>query len=84
MLARLVHLSDSRLRHVFSTEVGLSPTKYLKLLRLKKARELLKASFLEIKEIATATGFGDVSHFVRDYKAIYGETPSRSRHRDAE
>jgi transcriptional regulator GlxA family with amidase domain len=53
----------------------------VKLLRLEKAKYLIENSFLEVKEIAAAVGIGDVSHFVRDYKCFYGETPSQTRTR---
>jgi AraC family transcriptional regulator of arabinose operon len=81
-LAKSVHLSSSRLRHLFKSELGLTITRYRKLLRLEKARDLLRTSFLEVKEIAGIVGFGDVSHFVRDYKMTYGETPTETRLRD--
>lgn len=80
-LARSVHLSPSRLRYVFKQEVGVTPAKFLKLLRFEKARQLLQTSFLEVKEVAAMVGLADVSHFVRDYKSLYGETPSETRYR---
>jgi transcriptional regulator GlxA family with amidase domain len=78
-LAKAVHMSRSRLRHLFRTEVGVPLGKYLKLLRLGRARDLLSGSFLEVKEVAAIVGIIDVSHFVRDYKAVYAETPSQTR-----
>jgi transcriptional regulator GlxA family with amidase domain len=44
-----------------------------------RAKALLEASFLEVKEVAAAVGFSDVSHFVRDYKLAHGERPSETR-----
>jgi len=74
-----VHLSASRLRHIFKSQVGTTVPKYLKLLRLRRANDLLQTTFLEVKEIATCVGINDVSHFVRDYKTVYRETPSKTR-----
>jgi len=82
-LAREVHISSSRLRHLFKTEVGVTLSRYVKMMRLQRARILLQDSFLEVKEIVAAVGLKDVSHFVRDYKTIYGETPMRSRFRES-
>jgi transcriptional regulator GlxA family with amidase domain len=45
---------------------------------------LLKSSFLTIKEVAVRVGVNDVSHFVRDYKALFGQTPSEARRRSQE
>lgn len=74
-----LNLSSSRFRHLFRQELGLSPKHYLKLKRLIRARKLLETSFLRIKEVAASVGSNDVSHFVRDYKAFYGQTPSQTR-----
>lgn len=83
-LARSVHMSPSHLRHMFRHEIGITPARFLKLLRLQRASELVQSTFLEVKEVATAAGFGDLSHFLRDYKAVYEETPSETRlHRKA-
>jgi AraC-like DNA-binding protein len=34
---------------------------------------------LTIKEVAVRVGVNDISHFVRDYKALFGQTPSEAR-----
>jgi transcriptional regulator GlxA family with amidase domain len=78
-VATELNLSVSRFRHLFKQELKVSPTHYLKLARLEHARNLIASSFLRIKEVAALVGSNDVSHFVRDYKAQYGHTPSESR-----
>lgn len=78
-VAATLNLSTSWLRHLFKAQLGLSPSQYVKLLRLERAKILLESSFLTVKEITARVGASDVSHFVRDYKAVYGETPSNSR-----
>jgi len=78
-IACILNLSESRFRHLFKQELGVSPTHYLKIVRLGQARELLTNSFLTIKEVAARVGVNDVSHFVRDYKALFGQTPSDAR-----
>ena len=42
---------------------------------MERAKELLETSFLSVKEIAHRVGLNDESHFVRDFKMIYGLTP---------
>jgi AraC family transcriptional regulator, arabinose operon regulatory protein len=78
-LAKTVHLSTSRLRHLFGKQIGIPIGRYIKLLQLQKARELLENSFLEVKEVAARVGVNDLSHFIRDYKKVYRETPSWTR-----
>jgi len=78
-IAARLHISSSYLRHLFKNEVGMAPTHYIKVLRLSKAKELLENTFLSVKEVMAEVGFSDLSHFVRDYKQQYGETPSQTR-----
>jgi AraC-like DNA-binding protein len=49
---------------------------------MKKAAELLLTSFLTVKEISFASGTKDGSHFVRDFKKMYGLTPTEFRARN--
>jgi hypothetical protein len=50
--------------------------RYLRLLRMERAKDLLESSFLSVKEIGFRVGLTDESHFVRDFKATYGLSPS--------
>ncbi len=66
----------------FKAETGATPARYYKLLRLEKARQMLKSELelaLCVKEIAAQTGFRDVSHFVRDFAKHFGLSPKRYR-----
>lgn len=78
-LAHSVNLSVWRLCHLFRSDVGMSPIKYLKILRMEKAKHLLETSFLSVKEITYQVGINDESHFVRDFKKAYGEAPTHYR-----
>ena len=78
-VAQSFNLSASRLRHMFTDAMGISPTRYLKTLRMRRAKELLETTFLNIKQIRLQVGIGDESHFVRDFKKMYGRSPSRHR-----
>ena len=62
-LARSVNISPSRLHQLFKDETGLPPAKYLHLLRMERARELLENSYLSVKEVMACVGFNDASHF---------------------
>jgi transcriptional regulator GlxA family with amidase domain len=78
-IASQLNLSASRFRHLFKKELGISPILYLRATRMKQARTLLEGSFLRVKEVAAHVGINDLSHFVRDYKAFHGQTPSQTR-----
>ena len=74
--AQSVNLSVWRLCHIFKSDVGMPPIKYLRLLRMETAKGLLESSFLSVKEIAYQVGLNDESHFVRDFKSTYGYSPA--------
>ena len=78
-LSASVNLSPSRLHQLFKDETGLSPGKYLRLLRMQKAKLLLESTFLSVKQIMRRVGLTDESHFVRNFKKAYGFTPARYR-----
>lgn len=78
-LANSVQLSTSRLRHLFKKEIGIKPGLYLKQARLRMAERLLRTTFMSIKEIINETGLPGTSHFVRDFRQVYGLSPSDYR-----
>lgn len=78
-MARFVNLSVSRFSHVFKSDIGVAPAKYLKTLRMGKGREFLEITFLSVKEIIIRIGLKDESHFVQDFKRTYGLTPTQYR-----
>lgn len=78
-VAEHLRISNSHLRQLFKKHLGISPGRYLKLVRLQSARLLINETYLSIKEVVGQVGYGDVSHFVRDFKVQYGMTPSQVR-----
>lgn len=78
-LAEAVRLSPSRLRRLFVTHTGLTLSRYIKRAKLRRADDLVRTTFLSVKEIAAAVGIHDESHFLRDFKAVYGATPTERR-----
>jgi AraC-like DNA-binding protein len=78
-MAQSVHLSVPHLSYLFKTEAGTSPGHYFKLIRMEYSATLLATTFFSIKEVMLRVGFSDQSHFVRDFKKIYGMTPTEFR-----
>ena len=78
-MAESVNLSPPYFCYLFKSITGVPPAKYLKSLRLQQAATLLTTTFLSVKEIVRRVGCSDDSHFVRDFKRIYGMTPSAYR-----
>lgn len=78
-LAESINLSPWYLCHLFKAETGISPLHYLKTLRLKKAKELMETTFLNVKQIMHSVGVKDKCNFARDFKKMYGVPPTRFR-----
>lgn len=73
-LADFVGLSPYYLVRAFHKYVGVPPHAYQMILRVHKARILLKSG-MPISEVACRTGFYDQSHLTRSFKATFGVTP---------
>src|SRR5690242_10328892 len=78
-MAESVNLSPPYFCYLFKSVTGVPPARYLKTLRMEQAATLLTTTFLSVKEIVRRVGCTDESHFVRDFKRIYGVTPSEYR-----
>ena len=77
ILKSKVHLSESRLSHLFKEEMGLSIKKYLVWSRLKKAFELVINRKLNMYEAALQVGFYDQAHLSKAFKQMLGLNPSK-------
>ena len=75
----MFHVSKDYLCRRFRAEYGTSMISYLTQIRLKKAKEFLASSDMQIQEIADRTGFFDVKYFSTLFKKVNGITPSRFR-----
>ena len=79
-IARHVGIGGDRLEHLFRRDTGHAPMRALRIVRMRAADRLLADGRLTVKEVGAATGFRDVSHFVRDFSAHYGLSPDERRH----
>ena len=79
--AQFVNISPSRLHQLFKDETGAPPARYLRRLRMERAKNLLETSYLSVKEVMARVGLADESHFVRDFKRSCGCSPAKYRER---
>jgi len=80
-MAEHVHLSVSQLQREFSHNFGITPSRYLREVRVGMVRHLLESSDLTLTQIVGECGFYDQSHLTRHFKASTGLTPSKYRQR---
>ena len=80
-LAKVAHLSRSRLTHLFSEHLGASPQRFVERERMARAAQLLDFSDLSIGEIARAVGWDDPLYFSQRFRAFHRMSPTSYRRR---
>ena len=72
-----IGLSQKRFIERFATEVGVTPKRYCRLLRFQRAlRQAHAARPLSWTEVALSSGYYDQAHFIHDFQAFSGLTPT--------
>ena len=78
-LAGRVGLSVRHLERRFAAELGTTPARYYRRLRMMRAHRLLQQTDLPVGEVAVASGFQSLEHFSRVYRRYFGCAPSSDR-----
>jgi AraC-like DNA-binding protein len=76
-IARELGMSVSSFHHHFKTVTAMSPLQFQKQLRLQEARRLMLGEDLDAASAGYRVGYGDASHFTREYKRLFGAPPAR-------
>lgn len=79
-IAAAAAISVSEALRCFKSTLEISPVQYVKKYRLEKALALLDTD-LTISEIGGRCGFEDMSYFGKEFKKLYGASPSEWRKR---
>lgn len=84
-LCQGLNKSQRSIYRLFQECVGLPPMEYLKILRLHGVRRALKSAdsrTSKVTDIALDWGFWHMGQFSRDYRNMFGESPSNVLKRD--
>src|SRR5215203_4044594 len=76
-LARELGMSVSGFHHHFKAVTAMSPLQFQKQLRLQEARRLMLGEDFDAASAGYRVGYGDASHFTREYKRLFGAPPAR-------
>src|SRR3989344_3072590 len=76
-LAADMHISRSQLHRKLQTLTGFSTTNFIKMVRLEKAKDMLKTGWENVTEVAYACGFNSQSYFTKSFTEYFGESPSK-------
>src|SRR5829696_831284 len=76
-IARESGMSASAFHDHFKAVAGMSPLQFQKRVRLQEARRLMLGEGLDATSAGRRVGYGDPSHFTREYKRLFGAPPVR-------
>jgi signal transduction histidine kinase/DNA-binding response OmpR family regulator len=76
VLRKELGLSRVQLSRKVNALVGIPVNDYIRLLRLKKAAQLLDKKWGSVSDVAYEVGFTNLSYFSKCFKEQYGKTPS--------
>ncbi len=75
-LCKAMSLSRTQLFRRLKTLIRQAPAKYIKIMRLQRAKELLETTDMTVSEVVFKTGFQTLSHFTNIFQKQYGILPS--------
>ncbi|WP_317106716.1 AraC family transcriptional regulator [Chroococcidiopsis sp. SAG 2025] len=78
-LARMVGLSDRKLRRGFREIFGTTVFGYLHDYRMEQARLLLCVNKMRVADVAQTVGYSHLGHFIASFKRKFGITPKECR-----
>jgi AraC-like DNA-binding protein len=78
-MADMVHLSPGYFSNLFRSEVGMSFSDYLIMVRIENAKSMLRRFELSVEAISKRCGFNSLAHFSRTFKDRCGLSPLKYR-----
>jgi AraC-like DNA-binding protein len=76
-MARELGMSVSGFHHHFRAVTAMSSLQFHKQLRLQEPRRLMLSTDLDAASAGLRVGYGDQSHFTREYRRLFGAPPTR-------
>ena len=78
-MAEASDVSEVYFRKLFTEVYGIPPKKYLNLIRMSKAKELLLTKEISVQQVAEEVGFHDVYSFCKSFRKAHDCTPTQYR-----
>jgi AraC-like DNA-binding protein len=76
-LSSEVGISRAHLYNKLLALTGKTPIEYIRIMRIRRAAQLLAKSQLTVMEVAYKVGFNDPRYFTKHFKSEYGVTPTQ-------
>jgi YesN/AraC family two-component response regulator len=78
-VAALVHVSPSRVRHVFKEVTGVGFKEYVTQVRVAEAKRLLVSTDLSVAEVAQSVSYTNLSQFYKVFDRATSMSPAEYR-----
>ncbi|HVM63234.1 MAG TPA: AraC family transcriptional regulator, partial [Acidimicrobiales bacterium] len=78
-VADLVHVSPSRVRHVFKDVTGVSFKEYVTAVRVAEAKRLLLGTELSVADVARSVSYTNLNQFYKVFSRSCGMSPGQYR-----
>ena len=75
-LADISGISEIYYRKIFTSLYGTSPARYIRSIRIEKAKNCLLDKEMSVTDVAEAVGFSNLYHFSRTFKHMVGISPT--------
>ena len=76
LIARDMNMSSVQLYRKLKAIANITPSLFVRAVRLKRAAQLLQSTDLNVSEVAYEVGFNDPAYFSRAFKEEFGQSPS--------
>ncbi len=78
-IAKMLFVSETTLRQLYIQKFGLPPKRYIRYVKLCKAKTMIRTTNNTISEIAYNIGYINTSKFAEAFRNTYDVTPSKYR-----
>ena len=78
-IARAVGMSESKLRRIFKTQLGVTIFDYALDCRMRRALDLLRGKQMSVGQAAAAVGYRHQTSFASAFQEFFGFQPSKAR-----
>jgi len=75
-VAKSNNISISHMSSLFRKHLNMSPSSYIRRVKLNESKRIIREERLSIKNVASVLGYSTVQHFSRCFKSEFNMTPS--------
>jgi AraC-like DNA-binding protein len=78
-VARRLNVSRRQVQRIYAETTTLSFRAHLRLVRMRRAAELLRTTEMRVVEVAERVGYQQPAQFAKAFRSVHGVSPARFR-----